>query len=119
MTSMARPINWDFLAFLAKAIGLLLVFVGSIVGVVGLNPSTSPNINTIDGAILVTRLLWTLGLAAVATGAGIKLRFVIGMPMGELQDGPSRVLRGAQWRNTLTFLVALVLLLWILTFLPV
>ena len=107
------------IAFGAKALGLLLVFVGSLVGVVGLNPSTNPNIGAINDAILVTRLLWALGLAAIATGAGIKLRYCTSSPSEDLPDGRSRVLRAAQWRNALTFLVALVLLIWILTFIPV
>jgi hypothetical protein len=119
MPGMARPMNWTMIGFGAKALGLLLVFAGSIVGVVGLNPTTTPNVNIYEGAVLVTRLLWTIGLASLATGAGITLRFVIATPAGDLQDGQSRVLRAAQWRNTLTFLVAFVLLIWILTFLPI
>jgi len=106
------------LAFGAKALGLLLVFVGTLVGVIGLNPSTTPNVGILYDAVLVTRILWTLGLAAVATGAGIRLRYVIGMPAGELSDGQSRVVRAAQWRNSATFLIALILLIWILTFIP-
>jgi hypothetical protein len=116
---MGRPMDWSMIAFGSKALGLLLVFVGTLVGVIGLNPTTSPNIGQINDAILVTRLLWALGLAAIATGAGIKLRYIIPTPTGDLQDGQSRVLRAAQWRNGLTFLLALVLLIWILTFIPV
>ncbi|MGI0130557.1 MAG: hypothetical protein ACREDE_08255 [Thermoplasmata archaeon] len=111
--------NWAMMGFGAKTLGLLLVFVGTLVGVVGLNPTTSPNTNIIDGAVLATRVLWTIGLAAIAAGAGIKLQFVIGTPAGDLQEGHSRVVRASQWRNTATFLVALVLLVWIMTFLPV
>ena len=111
--------SWTLIGFASKALGLLLVFVGTLVGVVGLNPTTTPNINIIDCSILATRILWTIGLAAIATGAGIKLRYVLAAPMMELPDGQARLLRAAQWRNTLTFLVALVLLIWIMTFLPV
>ncbi len=116
---MGRALDWSMIAFASKALGLLLVFVGTVVGVIGLNPSTAPNLGTIDNAVLATRLLWTIGLAAVATGAGIKLRFVVPVPAGDLPDGQARVLRAAQWRNTLTFLLALFLLVWILAFIPV
>jgi hypothetical protein len=119
MAPPARPMNWSLLGFIGKALGLLLIFVGTLVGVIGLNPSTTPNITTIDNTVLVTRLLWTIGLAAIATGAGIKLRYVAVTPAQDLNDGQSRVLRGAQWRNTLTFLIALIFLFVILFFLPV
>lgn len=112
--------NWEMMGFLAKGVGLLLVFVGTLIGVIGLNPTTSaPSASTIDNSILATRILWSLGLAAIAAGAGIKLRYVAVTPAHDLTDGQSRVLRGAQWRNTVTFLVALVLLIVILFFLPV
>jgi hypothetical protein len=107
------------LGFLSKALGLLLIFVGTLVGVVGLNPSTAPSITTIDNAILVTRILWALGIGAIATGAAIKLQFVYVTPAGDLPEGQSLLLRGAQWRNTLTFLLALIGLIWILAFIPV
>ena len=101
--------NWDMMGFLAKGVGLLLVFVGTLIGVIGLNPTTNPVTSTIENSILATRILWTLGLAAIAAGAGIKLRYVAVTPATDLADGQSRVLRGAQWRNTVTFLVTLVL----------
>lgn len=107
------------IGFAAKALGPLLVFVGTLVGVVGLNPTTTPNVDTFDVAVLATRIIWTIGLAAIATGAGIKLRYVVGTPMTELPDNQARLLRAAQWRNSVTFIVALILLIWILTLLPV
>jgi hypothetical protein len=120
MMAPAHPMNWAMLGFLSKGVGLLLVFVGTLIGVIGLNPTTSaPSQSTIDGTILATRILWTLGLAAIGLGAGIKLRYVAVTPAQDLTDGQSRVLRGAQWRNTLTFLIALVLLIVIMYFLPV
>lgn len=119
MAPPARPMNWDMMGFLAKGVGLLLVFVGTLIGVIGLNPTTNPVTSTIENSILATRILWTLGLAAIAAGAGIKLRYVAVTPATDLADGQSRVLRGAQWRNTVTFLVTLVLLIGILFFLPV
>lgn len=112
--------NWDMMGFLAKGVGLLLVFVGTLIGVIGLNPPASglPSQSTVANSILATRILWTIGLAGIAAGAGIKLRYVAVNPGTDLTDGQSRVLRGAQWRNTVTFLVALVLLIAILFFLP-
>ena len=115
---MGRPIDWSLVSTATKALGLLLVFVGTLVGVIGLNPSTTPNVGFMYDAVFVTRLLWTLGLGALAAGAGIKLRYVLGPSSSVLSDGQARVMVASQWRNSLTFLVALILLVWILTFLP-
>jgi hypothetical protein len=111
---------WNMIAFFAKAGGLLLIFVGTLIGVIGLNPQTPPvNLSQYQDSLLAMRILWAMGLMAIASGAGMKLQFVYGAPSGDLPDGASRVLRAAQWRNTVTLLLCMFLLIWILTIYPI
>ncbi|MGI0070653.1 MAG: hypothetical protein ACRECT_01015 [Thermoplasmata archaeon] len=110
-----RPLEWTNLAFYAKAGGFLLVFIGTLVLVTGTNPSTAPNFNILYDSILAGRLLWAIGLAAIATGAGIKLRYVYPTPNVELSDSRAGILRASMGRNMLLFVVALFLMVFILT----
>jgi hypothetical protein len=113
---MARPLDWSMLGFIAKAFGFLLVFVGTLVLVLGTNPTTSAlNLNILYGSILTGRLLWTIGLAAIGAGAGIKIRYVYVTPPGEMSDARARLLRASMWRNTVEFIIVLFLLVFLLT----
>ncbi len=83
---MAAKGPWAFLAMLGQGIGLLLVFVGTLIMVVaGSNPADCFTANPACGAstaqgvaygIETARLLWTLGLFGIAAGAGIRLQIV-------------------------------------------
>ncbi|HTP55104.1 MAG TPA: hypothetical protein VML53_00345 [Thermoplasmata archaeon] len=88
-----RPIPWRFLSLLGRGGGLVLLFVGTLIEVIGgsfpadcftshCSGSTSAGIQY---AILAARLLWAIGAFGLAAGAGIELQFI---EQGPESNGP-------------------------------
>jgi hypothetical protein len=114
---------WAFLAFASQGIGLLLVFVGTLVmvvaGSVPANCFTSTcNIGNTDQGIAygieTARLLWTLGLFAIAGGAGIRLQFFGPSTTTATQTPESTRIYLARRRGEFVILVVSIVLLFVL-----
>lgn len=82
--AMASRLPWQSLALLSQGLGLLLVFLGTLVMVafgyipVSCVAATTCSQGTLQGvlyAIDAARLLWTIGLFGLAVGAGLHLQF--------------------------------------------
>jgi hypothetical protein len=84
----SRPIPWKFLSLLGRGGGVLLFFLGTLVDVIAgsfpadcftshCSGSTSAGIQY---AILVSRLLWSIGAFGLSAGGGIELHFFLQNP---------------------------------------
>jgi hypothetical protein len=82
--ALAARLPWQFLALFSQGIGLLLVFLGTVVMVAfGFIPvscvaATNCSQGTLQGVLYgidAARLLWTVGLFGLAVGAGLHLQF--------------------------------------------
>jgi hypothetical protein len=82
--AMGAKIPWQFLAFIAQSVGLLLIFVGGLWAITaGVIPpscynSTTCNAGTSENiayGIMTARFLLVLGLFGLAAGAGLHLQF--------------------------------------------
>ncbi len=107
------------LSSFAKMIGIALLFVGTLVIVIG---GTEPSscftstagcgagaLQTALNSILAARIIWTIGLAGLAFGAGLKLRSVTRNP------SPGTTAEAIAWtadraRNGMLFAVSAVLM---------
>ncbi|MGA8664146.1 MAG: hypothetical protein WB809_03640 [Thermoplasmata archaeon] len=115
--SMSARGPWAFLAMLGQGIGLLLLFVGTLVVVVaGSFPAdcftTTCGTSTAQGVaygVETARLLWTLGLFGIAAGAGIRLQFVNANALPTTSDETRIYL--ARRRGEFVILVVSILLL--------
>ncbi len=119
------------LAFWARALGFLLLFVGTLVAVAfaslpGGCFASPPNCGTgfasgAANAVLSARVLWTLGLFFVGAGAGFKLHWALSRSSSASSD-EVRVLIHDRWFNGLLVILTIVLLWFLLsgagTFLP-
>ncbi len=82
--ALALRLPWRFLALLFQGLGLLLVFLGTVVmvafGYIPVNcvAATTCSQSTLQGVLYgidTARLLWTIGLFGLAVGAGLHLQF--------------------------------------------
>lgn len=82
--AMASRIPWQSLALISQGLGLLLVFLGTVImvafGYIPVNcvAATTCSAGTLQGVLYgidVSRLLWTVGLFGLAVGAGLHLQF--------------------------------------------
>jgi hypothetical protein len=117
--SLAARGPWSFLAFLAQAVGLVLVFVGTLVVVVaGAFPADclgGCTVTTGQGVLYgleTARILWTLGLFGIAGGAGIRLQFQVPNPLPTTPEATRIYL--ARRRGEFAILVIALLLLFVI-----
>ena len=110
---------WALLAMVSQAIGLLLLFIGTLVIVVaGSTPAdcftstcgTSVGQNVAYG-IETARLLWTIGLFGLAAGAGLRLQVVNVHPTGTTPEETRLFL--ARRRGEFILLIVSILLLFL------
>jgi len=110
---------WSVLAMLGQGIGLLLLFIGTLIVVVaGSYPADcftqipACGASTAQGVaygIETARLLWTLGLFGIAAGAGLRLQIVNVHPLPTTSD-ETRVYLARRRGEFVILVVALVLL---------
>lgn len=119
--SIAARGPWNFLALLAQGLGLILLFVGTLVVVVfGSYPAdcftSTCAYGSLDQGIAygieTARLLWTLGLFGIAAGAGIRLQFTTPNPAPTTPEGTRMYL--ARRRGEFVILVIAIVLLFLL-----
>ncbi len=97
----SRRIPWHTLALLGKCLGLVLLFVGTLVAVLfGSFPADCFTSTCGAGVragvqygILLSRLLWTFGAFGLALGAGIQRQFVLNGPTSETGESGARYLQ--------------------------
>jgi hypothetical protein len=114
MSQAPRPMPWAFLALIGRMLGLLLLFVGTLVAVIFASPPADCFTSTcgngvsagLQYGILTARLLWTFGAAFLLAGSAIKLHFVLGEPTS---DGPEGNARYLALRRTETVLILVAL----------
>jgi len=110
---------WAFLAMLGQGMGLLLLFVGTLVMVlVGSNPAdcftaappcAGSTAQSVAYGIETARLLWTIGLFGIAAGAGLRLQIVNAHPLPTTPEETRIYL--ARRRGEFVILVVAILLL--------
>jgi len=116
-----RPVPWRMLSELGRGLGLLLVFVGTLVDIIAgtypadcftstCTPSTAAGLQY---AILSARILWALGAFGLSAGAAVQLHFVLVAPESETAEENARYL-AARRAAFVTFLVGIGILLAIL-----
>ena len=114
---------WSFLAFWMRAIGFLLVFLGTLIAVVATTPGggcfTSPGscgtgfLGQAANGAYAAKLLWVLGLGAIGAGAGIRLHW--GLRASRDQSPEELQLVAASRRaNWIVIVLSIVLLLTLL-----
>jgi hypothetical protein len=119
----ARPIPWALLASLGRLVGLLLLFVGTLVAVLFASPPAdcytsacgNGTLSDIQYGILTSHLLWTLGAAALLAGASIKLHYVLSESTASGADGNSRFLAQRRTETALVLVSIGILLVLLLT----
>ena len=76
--------SWKFLAFFSQGLGLLLLFIGTLVMIIfGGTPincigAASCSQSTLQGiayGVVIARSLWAIGLLGLAAGTGMHLQF--------------------------------------------
>ena len=93
----SRPIPWSKLSFLFRVFGFLLLFVGSLIAIVGasvwggcITDPTSCGTSWLSGVlnyIITAKILWALGLLGLGAGAGLKLHWLLQNPsQGRAED---------------------------------
>jgi uncharacterized membrane protein len=81
---------WPILGFWTRAIGFFLLFLGTLIVVIGATPGggcyTSPGscgtsfLGQMANSIWAAKILWALGLGALGAGAAIRLHWGLRMP---------------------------------------
>jgi len=119
--ALSSRIPWAFLALLSQGIGLLLIFLGTIIQIAfGYVPiscvdASSCSQSTFQGIVYgidAARLLWVVGLFGLAVGAGLHLQFRPA-PSSPLTPEDARVYL-ARRRGELVMLVLSLLLLFLI-----
>lgn len=121
--ALAAKVPWQFLAFIAQSIGLLLLFVGGLIAVTaGVIPPNCFNSACSAGGtdaniaygVMAARLLLVLGLFGLAAGAGLHLQFRPALVAGSSPEDTRVYL--ARRRGEFLLLVLSILLVFVLVF---
>jgi hypothetical protein len=123
--SLGAKVPWQFLAFIAQSIGLLLIFVGGLVAVTaGVYPpscyNTTPacsggTYENIAYGLMSARFLLILGLFGLAAGAGLHLQFRPALESGSTPEATRAYLarrRGEFLLLVLTIVLVFVIVIW-------
>jgi hypothetical protein len=114
---------WPFLGLWLRAGGFLLLFLGTLIAVLGATPGGGCYTNTAScgtgffgqaaNALLIAKILWVLGLGGLGAGAGIRLHWGIHMPLNPSADETTWLLaaRRANWTLLILSVVLLLVLL--------
>jgi hypothetical protein len=116
-----RPVPWRMLSEVGRGLGLVLLFVGTLVDVIGgtypadcfTSTCTGSTAAGVQYAILTARILWSLGAFGLSAGAAVQLHFVLTGPDSDTTEENARYL-AARRAAFLTFLVGIGILLAIL-----
>jgi hypothetical protein len=116
---------FGFLGFWMRAIGFLLLFIGTLIVVAGASEGggcvTSAGscgsgfAGQVLNAILVAKLLWVLGLGSLGAGAGIRLHWDLKLPVNPTTDETNWLLAARRqnwWLLVLSILLLAFLLVW-------
>ena len=117
----ARPIPWMMLSFMSRIIGFLLLFVGTLLVILGASiwggcvtdpASCVGNASWLSGVynyIIAGKILWAIGLLALGGGAGMKLHWSLQAPA---QGRPEEIafVSAERRANYLTLLVSILLM---------
>jgi hypothetical protein len=110
---------WPILGFWTRAIGFLLLFLGTLIVVIGATPGggcvTTPSSCSGFAAqalnsILAAKILWVLGLGSLGVGAAVRLHWGLRMPENPRPDEVNFIMADRR-TNALLFVLCLVLLL--------
>jgi hypothetical protein len=95
----SRMNYWPMLAFWGRAIGFILLFVGTLVAVIWVSISSSCYTTTttcgnlgsgylsgVANAVVVSKILWAIGLFFLGAAAGIKLHWASPRPQGSAAE---------------------------------
>ena len=113
-----RPVPWRLVSDIGRGMGLLLVFVGTLVDVIGgtypadcfTSTCTTSTAAGLQYAILAARILWALGAFGLSAGAAVQLHFVLIAPESETAEENARYL-AARRAAFVVFLVGIGILL--------
>jgi hypothetical protein len=124
---MAEKLPLRLIAFLSQGIGFLLLFIGTVVAIfLASTPASCYNGSSCSMAniggtaagvisgIMISKLLWALGLLGIGAGAGIHLRFLSPAPEGATPEATRIYL--AHRRSEFIMFVIVVGLLFLLLF---
>jgi hypothetical protein len=88
----ARPVPWAMVSLLARFLGFVLLFIGTVIAIVGVEPggacytsTACANTAWVGGAanyLIAAKLLWSIGLFFLGAGAGMKIHFKLGWTDG-------------------------------------
>jgi hypothetical protein len=121
----ARALPWPMLSLWGRALGLILLFVGTLVVVVGatvggncFTSATACTGNTswfaqVANSILTAKILWTIGLFFLAVGASAKLHWGLQAPTSGKTDDVNWVMaerRANYWILTISIILMAILL---------
>lgn len=109
-----HPPNYGMLSLVARFVGFVLLFIGTLLVILGVEPSGSCFTSTacngtgwVGGAanyLLVGKLLWAIGLFFLGCGAGMKLHWKLGWVDGM---GAEQV-RWVTWERAANYAIILV-----------
>lgn len=87
-----HPVNYGMISWIAKFLGFILLFIGTLIVILGVEPSGNcftstacANTGWVGGAanyLVAGKLLWAIGLFFLGCGAGLKLHFKLGWTQG-------------------------------------
>lgn len=116
----SRPIPWAVLSLWGRFVGLVLLFLGTLVAVLFASVPADCYTSTcgtgvaasVQYGILASRLLWTLGAGALVAAAAAKIHFILPEPSSDGPEANARFL--AQRRGEMVLLLVGVLILLVL-----
>jgi hypothetical protein len=115
-------------SFMGRAVGFLLLFIGTLVAVAFSTPGggcydQSPDsgggssyIMGAANAILVAKILWAIGLFLVGAGAGLKLHWSLSAPSSGRPEDTQFIVSDRRLNGIL--LLVCIVLLWLLLMIP-
>ncbi len=116
----SRPIPWSMVSLWSRMIGFLLLFVGTLIAIIGaavwggcvtvVNSCASGAASGILNYFTSARILWAIGLLGLGAGAGIKLHW--GLQSSAQSRGEDlQALTAERRANYLTLFLTIVLFL--------
>ncbi|MCI4336590.1 MAG: hypothetical protein L3K17_05265 [Thermoplasmata archaeon] len=120
----AHPIPWGMLSLLARFLGFVLLFLGTVFVILGVEPSGNcytstacANTGWVAGAanwLIAGKLMWAIGLFFLGAGAGMKIHWKLGWTEGAKPED-LRFMGTERIANYLVIIVCIILLFFLLT----